>query len=61
MWDHEVKGLAEEKVNKLVDTYGEEIYVEYVILICMFKVGLGGLDSIWGRVSFFFFLITFIK
>ena len=28
MWDHEVKGMAAEKVNKLVDTYGEEIYVE---------------------------------
>ena len=28
VWDHEVKGMAAEKVNKLLDTYGEEIYVE---------------------------------
>ena len=26
--DHEVKGMTAEKVKKLVDTYGEEIYVE---------------------------------
>ena len=27
-WDHEVKGMTAEEVNKLVDTHGEEIYVE---------------------------------
>ena len=27
-WDHEVRGMAAEEVNKLVDTYREEIYVE---------------------------------
>ena len=27
-WDHDLKGMPTEKVNKLVDSYGEEIFVE---------------------------------